>query len=104
MKKVLSIFCLFTIVALLSACNNGDSGGSSGAHIPEVSWDLFDTSDWVTCYNADQSVITNPYQSCIWNCGTLDGSLPHYYKIVFFYDEAADDYSVSSIMKDTCKL
>ena len=50
MKKFLSIICLFSIVALLPACDNGDSGGSSGANIPEVSWDLYDTSNWVTCF------------------------------------------------------
>lgn len=105
MKKFLSILCVFSIVALLSACDNGDDkGGTSGTTIPEVSWDLFDTNDWVTCYNADKSVVTNPYQTCEWNCATLDGSVPRYFKVTFFYDEATGDYSVENISRKACRL
>ena len=103
MKKFLSILCLLSLVALLSACNNGDNG-SKGSTIPDVSWDLFDTNDWVTCYNADKSVVTNPYQTCEWNCASLDGSPPRYYKVTFLYDEATDEYSVENIQRGVCRL
>lgn len=105
MKKILSILCVLSIVALVSACDNGDDkGGTNGTTIPEVSWDLFEGNDWVTCYNANKSVVTNPYQTCEWFCGTLDGSSPGYYKVTFLYDEATDDYSVENIKRGTCRL
>ncbi len=103
MKKFLSILCMLSLVALLSACNNGDDG-SKGSTIPDVSWDLFDTNDWVTCYNADKSVVTNPYQTCEWNCASLDGSRPQYVKVTFLYDEGTDEYSVESIRRGACRL
>ena len=105
MKKFLSLLCVLSIVALVSACDNGDDkGGTNGTTIPEVSWDLFETNDWVTCYNASKSVVTNPYQTCEWFCGTLDGSPPRYYKVTFLYDEATDDYSIDSISDGVCRL
>jgi len=112
MKKILSILCVLSIVALVSACDNGDDkGGTNGTTIPEVSWDLRTddvigviADDWVTCYNASKSVITNPYQTCEWNCGTLDGSPPRYYKVTFLIDEATDGFLIDNIRRGACRL
>ena len=105
MKKFLSLLCVLSIVALLSACDNGDDkGGTNGTTIPEVSWGLFDTNEWVQCYNASNSVITNPYQTCEWYCGTLDGSPPRYYKVTFLLDDATGDITIDSISDGVCRL
>ncbi len=104
MKKFLSLLCVLSIVALLSACDNGkDKAGTSGTTIPEVSWDYFEGQDWVQCYNASKSVITDPNQSCEWYCGTLDGSPPRYYKVTFVRD-AAGNITVDTISDEVCRL
>ncbi len=98
MKKFLSLLCVLSIVALLSACDNGkDKAGTSGTTIPEVSW------DGAQCYNASKSVITDPNQSCEWYCGTLDGSPPRYYKVTFVRD-AAGNITVDTISDEVCRL
>ena len=103
MKKLLTILCLIGIVGILTACDNGDSGGK-GSTIPEVSYDLFDTSDWVTCYNTKNSVVTNPTQTCTWDCATYQGSRPQFWRLTFFWDEAADEYSLIDIDRGACRL
>ena len=106
MKKFLSILCLLILVALLSACNNGDNG-SKGSTIPDVAWDLIDdliVDNYVTCYNASKSVVTNPFQTCEWNCASLDGSPPRYYKLTFLYDEATGDTTIENIQRGKCRL
>ena len=95
MKKLLTILCLFSIVAILSACNNGDSGGK-GSTIPEVSYGF--NNNVVMCYNASSSVITEPTQTCTWNCATYQGSKPQSYIITF------ENGAVKSTHKGPCKL
>ncbi len=96
---------MLSIVALFSACDNdNDKGGSNGTTIPEVSWDLFEGNNSVTCYDGEKSVITNPYQTCEWYCASLDGSSPGYYKVTFLLDEATGDYSVENIQRGKCRL
>jgi len=102
MKTIFSIFCMLSVLLLISACDNNDSGGSSTGSIPPVSWDLYTGNNSVTCYNADNSVITNPYQTCTWNCATLNDSAPRLYKVTFLWDEATDEYTVESIQQMAC--
>jgi hypothetical protein len=63
-------FCL-----LVTGCGSGgDSGGTSGGggNYPTVAWQL--TGEWWTCYNANSSSITDPFQRCSWSCAYYDGS------------------------------
>ena len=103
MKKLLTVLCLISIVALLTACDNGKSGGK-GSTIPEVSYDLFDTSDWVTCYNTKNSVVTNPQQTCTWACATYRGGKPRSWTLTFLYDEGTDTYTLIDEKSGPCKL
>ena len=62
MKTILSVCCCIGVFVLLSACDSGDSGGSSGGRgdYPEVSFikDGSGDDEHAVCYNADNSVIT----------------------------------------------
>ncbi len=68
MKTVLSVFCCLCVLVMLTGCDNGDDGGSSGGpgRWPTVSFTI-DDNDNITCFNADSNVITTK-QICIWNC------------------------------------
>jgi len=86
MKTILSVCCWIGIVVLLSACDNGDSGGSSGGRgdYPQVSFVKEGSGDDVhaVCYNADNNVITT-VQVCTWNCATYHSTQPRFVQLTF---------------------
>jgi len=69
MKKVLSVLCWIGIAVMISGCDNSDDdGGAAGGSgdYPQVSYTI-DENDNVTCFNADNNVITSG-QKCTWRC------------------------------------
>lgn len=87
MKTVLTVLCWIGIAALLGGCDDGDDGGTAGAYgdFPQVSFVLNESTGNVTCYNADNNVITTQ-QICTWNCAYYEGRSPR--KVTLFFDEA----------------
>ena len=106
MKTVLSVFCCLCVVVLLTGCDNGDDGGSSGGpgDFPDVSFLLNETTGQATCYNADNSVITTK-QTCTWNCAYYNGGGARRVTLVFAEDlvctETADNTYNATVDKTT---
>lgn len=69
MKTILSLLCWLCVVVMLTGCDNGDDGGTTGARgdWPDVSFAIDENTERVTCFNADKNVITTE-QVCTWNC------------------------------------
>lgn len=105
MKRFLSLLCCVGIIVFLSSCSDSDSGGSSGGSgdLPQVSYTIFQGDEWATCYNADDSVIMNPYQTCTWNCATYDDSKPAYWKLTILWDEATGDHTLEDVATGRCR-
>lgn len=90
MKTILSVLCLMGIVALITSCDNGDSGGTSGGggDYPQATYKI-GTAGTVTCYNADSNVKTSSTRSdCTWNCAYYLGVGPR--KVVLTFSEVTE--------------
>ena len=86
MKSILSVLCWIGVAVLITSCDNGDSGGTSGGQgdYPQVSFKKEGSGDTehAICYNANNSVITTN-QTCTWNCATYGTPTPRYVQLTF---------------------
>lgn len=86
MKTILSFLCCITMVAFITSCDNGDSGGSSGGggDYPQVSFvkTTVGGEERVTCYNADNYSLTTA-QICTWNCAYYNTAQPQFVQLTF---------------------
>ncbi len=89
MKTILSVLCLIGVVALITSCDNGDSGGSSGGggDYPQATYKITATGTTggsVTCYDVDSNVKTSSTRSdCTWNCAYYLGVGPRKVVLTF---------------------
>ena len=93
MKTILSFLCCMTMVAFITSCDNGDSGGSSGGggDYPQVSFLISAGDDErIICYNADNYSLTTA-QICTWNCAYYNTNQPQYVQLTFNMVEICED-------------
>jgi len=103
MKTFFSILCTLSILVLLSACDNGDSGSSGGGgELETVSYEIGTNS--VVCYNADDNIIQGTKYTCTWNCATYGGSIATAVTLVFDEDDTGTFGLTEEKVKGTCNL